>query len=739
MKKNQAKKIAVSFGISIVLTIAGWFLMDTPFFHALEMKTFDQRMTLRTHDVETNKDVVVILVDEASLEALEPLVGKWPWPRRYFAQVLQSLGEWGAKAVLFDILYTELTVPKDEAGNLGEDDRILVEATAGTGIAAHAFQLFREREDADSKKFLNLPLPKDFVEQFSLKNVTKDSEINLGYNKFYIPFDDLYQNSPMIAVVEFSADPDGVYRSSELIRDYQGSYFPVLSTAYLFQHFNVEKVTQKGQELKLDNLTIPLQKNGRYLINMKNKFTNYSISGVLATIQKLMEGNTERLIVNPDDFKDKIVFLGASATGVEDLKLTSLGNRVPGVYLHASIVSNILNKNFIHQADKNWTMVVVFLIALATSLLVTMFSSIVPSVIFFWSNAIIYTLASYYLLDYFQIWLVLFMPAGVISSSFFASFIYMTFTEGKEKKFLKAAFSNYISPELIDMMHSSGEAPKLGGDVGIRTAYFTDIQSFSTFSEKLSATQLVELLNEYLSAMTDILLSKQGTLDKYEGDAIIAFFGAPMPLPDHARRACQVALHMQEALLVLREKWAAEGDKWPKIVHDMRMRIGINSGEIVTGNMGSKTRMNYTMMGDAVNLAARLEEAAKQYGIFTHVSKEALELAGDGFEVRELDTIRVVGKSEPVTTYELLGEKGKTHSDLLELRNVFHKGLELYKSMKWEEAISMFRLSLEMEYRRFPELKDKLNPSKIYITRCENFKENPPPPDWDGVYTLTSK
>ena len=289
-------------------------------------------------------------------------------------------------------------------------------------------------------------------------------------------------------------------------------------------------------------------------------------------------------------------------------------------------------------------------------------------------------------------------------------------------------------------MYKSGKAPKLGGDSGIRTAYFTDIQGFSTFSEKLTATQLVELLNEYLTAMTDILLDEKGTLDKYEGDAIIAFFGAPVPLEDHAIRSCRVAQRMQKKLLELTEKWTSEGDKWPEIVHHMRMRIGINSGEIVTGNMGSASRMNYTMMGDPVNLAARLEESAKQYGIFTQVAKATVEMAGEDFLWRELDTVRVVGKSEPVTSFDLLGMVEMAPDYLKELSQKFKEGIELYKAQKFDRALTIFRFTLELEWKRFPSLKEKkTNPSEVYIQRCEDYIKMPPPEGWDGVWTLTSK
>jgi adenylate cyclase len=739
MKKKLRNKALISLAISSLIVLLFYLVSPTKFFQSLEMKTFDQRMDMRTHDVKSHQDIVVILVDEASLNAMEGLVGRWPWPRSIFGDLINSLSEWGAKTIMFDVLYTEPSTPRDSEGSLGDDDLYLVEATAGSGIAIHSLHLFEDSEDEHNKNLLNRPMPQDFIEQFAMKNVTsKGGEVS-KHNKYYLPIRELYQNSSDIGVVEFSSDSDGVYRSSELIREYQGNFFPTLPMAYLQKEFSVKKTTMETGGVRLDKINIPLGHEGRYLINIKDNFTNFSIAGVLATIQKLNNGETDNLIVSPDDFKDKVIFIGASAAGVEDLKLTPLGTRVPGVYLHASIVSNVLNNNFIKKVDVRWIYLITFIICFIISLMVMVDGRIIHSVASFLTITSCYIIAGHYLLDYYQYWLVLVSPISALSFTFLAAFIYMSFTEGKEKRFLKAAFSNYISPELIDEMHHSGEPPKLGGDCGMRTAYFTDIQSFSTFSEQLTATQLVELLNEYLTAMTDILLEDQGTLDKYEGDAIIAFFGAPMPLEDHAIRGCRVAVKMQDALLVLRKKWVSEGEKWPQIVHEMRMRIGVNSGEIVTGNMGSKTRMNYTMMGDSVNLAARLEEAAKQYGIFTQISHFTRDLIGDHFELRELDTVRVVGKSEPVTTFEIFGEKDKTEQLLIDLANTFHRGLALYKEQQWDGAQKEFESSLEMEFKRFPKLKEKTNPSKIYIKRCQDYKQSPPGADWDGVYSLTSK
>ncbi|MCG6892195.1 MAG: adenylate/guanylate cyclase domain-containing protein, partial [Desulfobacteraceae bacterium] len=323
---------------------------------------------------------------------------------------------------------------------------------------------------------------------------------------------------------------------------------------------------------------------------------------------------------------------------------------------------------------------------------------------------------------------------------------------------------------LIEEMHKNRTFPSLGGEAKVVTAFFTDIQSFSTFSEKLTAVQLVELLNEYLTAMTDILIEESGTLDKYEGDAIIAFFGAPMDLPDHEFRACRVAVKMQKRLGELREKWKEEkvpegaanpnrrnvpieqwelGGRWPRIVHNMRMRIGINTGEIVVGNMGSSMRMNYTMMGDPVNLAARLESAAKQYGVYTLISEYTLDvefLDDDGesrrvmdlVEVRYLDRITVVGRSEPVRIYELFGMKGDPSEEEYELLRIFDEGMQHYLRMEWEPALERFSEAYSLE--RYPY--EMTTPSEVFIQRCRTFRNEPPVPPgetWDGVYRLKEK
>ena len=313
--------------------------------------------------------------------------------------------------------------------------------------------------------------------------------------------------------------------------------------------------------------------------------------------------------------------------------------------------------------------------------------------------------------------------------------IYKFINEQKNKRFLKSTFGAYISPDLIDQMYSDKQEPKLGGVAGYHTAFFSDIQSFSAFSEVLEPERMVSLMNEYLTEMTNILLEHKGTLDKYIGDAIVAFYGAPVSLENHEYHACLTALEMEKKLEMMRSQWSSDED-WPKLVHNIRHRVGLNSGQMVTGNMGSAMRMNYTMMGDTVNLAARLEPAAKHYGVYLLVAENTQKVVADQFEWRFLDYLRVKGKKKPVKAYELLSLKNELSDEKAQLVKAFDEGIDLYNNQDWLKAKKRFKdaLSLEEEFPYRP-----TTPSAVYIERCDHFKKNPPKKDWDGVWTMTTK
>jgi adenylate cyclase len=703
----------------------------------IEEKVYDSRMLTLLDDEYRDMRMVLAAIDERSLKEL----GRFPWSRNQWVPLIKKLETFGAKVISFDVVFSE---PEKYLGNVSPDRefaKAIKEFQKQKGnkiILPYSINILSDEDEMDLY-FKEAP---DALFDFML-NTNEEGEMGLFLNnvlKTTFPIPELLQVKPALAYIGAKEDRDGIFRRYHLLANVEDLYFPSFSLLTY-------------QALTGDKTKLNIKKNGDAILNTKKGKLYLNTEGetklrwVGHTTAYPVIGISKILNANDDDkdlkklFSGTAVFIGSTSFGAHDFRHTPVHNKLPGVFLHMNMVSMLLDGRFLQHSDESflysWLMLIVGSLLM---FLITRFDNAIIDVL-----TVFILMLGTFLIDYF-----FFMPKGYEVTVFFILFsivgiyswetIIDFYVATKDKLFLKKAFENYISPELIDDMYKSGHQPKLGGDVQVLTAFFTDIQTFSTFSEKLSVSELVVLLNEYLSAMTDILLDEGGTLDKYEGDAIIAFFGAPMHFEDHAIRACRVAVKMQDTLLVLREKWKNEGERWPEIVQNMRHRIGLNSGDIMTGNMGSTHRMNYTMMGDSVNLAARLEEAAKQYGIFTHISEATKDLTGNHFETRELDTIRVVGKSEPVTTYELLGETGKTDELLINLRNIFHEGLSLYKNMQWDDAIVKFQASLELEYKRWPELKGvKVNPSELYIERCQNFKKDPPGESWDGVYTLTSK
>jgi adenylate cyclase len=459
------------------------------------------------------------------------------------------------------------------------------------------------------------------------------------------------------------------------------------------------------------------------------RFPRYSVADII---------KGRETVTPPEAFRNKMVIIGATAVGLSDLRITPFDPAFPGVETHATIIDNILRQRFLVAPwwGSWFTAANIVLVGIGLMLLLPHLGALRGDIVT--TLVMLGNVGLNYALFVTQGWLLsIIYPLLATFVVWLGMTIYHFLFEQRQSRYLRRTFSTYLSPELVAMMVRDGIEPRLGGSSGTRTAYFTDIASFSSFSEVLSATQLVDLLNEYLSAMTDILVAEGGTLDKYEGDAIVAFFGAPIEQPDHAARAVRVAIKMQQALAQLREKWHDEGDKWPDLVRQMRMRIGISSGEVVTGNMGSTMRMNYTMMGDVVNTAARLEAAAKQYGIYILCTIDTLQLAGpDDFEWRSIDKVRVVGKSEAVETVEIMAYKGQLSPEQLQMRAIYHQGLELYQQQQWDEAMAKFAESEKLE-EVFP--RRPTTPSRVYIERCEFFKEHSPGPHWDGSWELTSK
>jgi adenylate cyclase len=397
----------------------------------------------------------------------------------------------------------------------------------------------------------------------------------------------------------------------------------------------------------------------------------------------------------------------------------------PGVEVHANMIDDILYQHFIRRGPGEYLMdiAVILLFSLGAGIFFSVLDP-VRATLLLGSSLFLFSWLTYFLFAHYRIWVADFLPMTTLFITYAGIVSYRFFFEEGEKKKVRSAFSQYMHPALIAQMLNNPEGIQLGGEEKELTALFADIRGFTTLSENLTPAQLVELLNEYLTEMTEVIFKNWGTLDKYIGDAIMAFWGAPYPQVDHAVRACRTGLDMLNALKRLQTGWESRG------VPRFDIGVGINTGPMLVGNMGSKRRKNYTIMGDSVNLASRLEGINRQFGTCLIISESTFLQVQDQVIARELDLIRVKGKTHPVKVYELLGlaADAHLHSDLV---SRFEKGLAAYRCGQWLEAIEIFQELL----RDHPQD----GPSQVFIERCLNLLARPPEGSWDGVFVMKTK
>ncbi|MBN2254319.1 MAG: CHASE2 domain-containing protein, partial [Deltaproteobacteria bacterium] len=397
----------------------------------------------------------------------------------------------------------------------------------------------------------------------------------------------------------------------------------------------------------------------------------------------------------------------------------------PGVEIHATVIDNILHQNFIKRPG--WTGLIDILAIIILGLAavpVLARAKALHGIGVSLGLIFIYMVINRSVFTGFNLWLNLVYPLLSIVLVYSAITIYRYMTEERERKKIRGTFQYYLSGPVIEEMLKDPSKLKLGGEKKDLTVLFSDIRGFTTISENLTPEDLVHLLNEYLTVMTDKVFEHGGLLDKYMGDAIMAVFGAPIDDPKHPVLCCKTALAMMEELRELQKKWTDEG----RPVLDIG--IGINTGDMVVGNMGSQMRFDYTVMGDNVNLGSRLEGINKEYGTNIVVSEFTHERIKDIFFCRELDAVRVKGKILPVRIFELVGglEKAEEWKEFIAL---YDEGLRNYREGNWDDAIRNFEAALKLRTDDYP--------SKMYVERCKTLKEHPPEGEWDGVYTMTKK
>ncbi len=653
-----------------IFSVLMLYYTQNPFLEAFEAKTYDLRFKDLRGAIQPNPDIAIVAIDDKSIAEL----GRYPWSRDRYAPLLDKLAAAKAKAVMFDAFFPE----HDTAAN----DRLLADAIgrAGNVVLAMTF---------------------DFDGSGRVTTVTRSlPEIERG--------------AIGIGHINQMPDDDGVIRRNPLLIETDGKLVPSLGLAAAMLALGEPKFTAGEFDIALGNHHIPVDAGYRMWINYVGGpgiYPRYSFVDV-------MKGR-----VPAERLQGKILFLGATALGVYDMRVTPFSGNTPGVELHAAVADNILSERYIRQGGLEALVDMLFIAAMgATAFFLTTRLRLYGAI-----PATAILIAGYIWFTYYMFnaghWINMVYPviSAVTAVLVGGGFRYLVLERSARE--MRSMFSSYMSPKLVARLEKDPEAAKIGGDNKEVTVLFTDIKGFTSFSEAYPPGEVVSRLNEYLGAMVQVIEQHDGTIDKFIGDGIMAYWGAPLAQPDHAKLAIECIRAINERMKVLRTRWTANG------VEPFHIRGGIQSGEVVAGNIGlAGKKMEYTVIGDTVNQAARLEGTAKYYGVTYLVGEATYQRTRETCRYRELDKIRVMGKQLPVTIYEPLDGVSALN---IPTADRFGAALALYRAREWEKAQAAFSAVLDT----VPE--DK--PSRIYLERCGYFMQNPPPENWDGVFNRAEK
>ena len=687
-------------GLIVAITIFAitFILYVAHIFDVWEWKTWDLRLRLFSDSSRVSKNIVIFLVDQSSLDVYEQEMGvSWPWPREMYSYIIDYCMEAGAKAVFIDFIFSESSVYGVD------DDQKLADAIAQSGKVFLPISLSKRTKEVEESYSI-------LLKKFALEENLFPRHSSHSMKSVSLPVEGFLSSAQGVGNSTFVQDKDGIYRRMPLLFSWNDLHLPSVP-------FALARFSEKNMRFN----DIPLDSSNQMILRYHGPtgtYPSYSVAAIINSYAKLQEGMSPQ--IPPETFKGKIVFIGGSAPGILDLRPTPFSPVYPGVEILATALDNILSKDYIRIPSPFVLFFFIGLLSLITAVGSSLLKKIwmtVPFAIFCLGLLASVTSLAFGL----GYWLEFVAPSFAVVVSFTAAMVLNYSFEGRQKRFIKTVFRHYLSPDVIDRVLEDPSLLRLGGEKRIITSFFSDVAGFTSISESLSPEELVNLLNDFLSEMTDIILSYAGTLDKYEGDAIIAFWNAPLDQPDHAMRACRAALECQKRLEELRPVFAQKSG------HELYMRVGLNSGPAVVGNMGSHSRFDYTAMGDTINMASRLEGACKHYSVPILVGDTTFQMAKDAIAAREVDLIRVVGKSKPERVYQILEEKSHASQDMQENVATFHQALDFYRNKRWDDALNLFRKIKD----------DKL--SAVYVSRIEQLKQNPPSGDWSGVYDLTQK
>ena len=735
------------FGYPLIIAMAllafSTALIRPDFIEQIELKSLDQRFKIRG-PITPDSRVVIVAIDDSSLSE----IGRWPWPRDRIADLVDNiLNKYGAKAIGFDIVFSE-----EQANPLKESVRLLEKSGNGNKQVQAWLTQHQQRGNLDAQ------LEKTFEQHHSqivpgyffytegsetpeqaLKQLPQLSKL-MQLSAITAEFtDDAASTIPRMGAVEgnlpqltksadsigffnFFPDSDGTVRRIPLIAELNGYIYPsmAMQTLRIFMDWpdTSVKIDVGGvNEIRIGDRIIRTDHTGNMLLNHYGPgrtFTHISAVDLLA-------GKVEA-----DVLKDAIVVLGVTAVGVFDYRPSPYDSVFPGVEGHAVAISNILNNEEISRPGylELAELISVLILSLLCGSLVYHRGAVVQTISIFGVPVLIIFI-SLWLFSSYGLWLkASYLIVAVLMATIPITLIEYV-VESHKRAFIHDAFSHYLSPEVVESLAEHPETLQLGGEERHMSAMFSDIAAFSSFSENLTPQELVHFLNIYLTAMSDIILKRGGTIDKYEGDAIIAFFGAPLDMPDHTTQCVLAALEQQKALISLRNQWAEEG--YPEV----HIRIGINDGPMVVGNMGTNTHMNYTMMGDHVNLASRLEGVCKVYRVPILMSRDTYLQVRDDIAATFVDRVKVVGRAQPVDLYLPLAPRDEISDADLKPHRSYERAWSLMHQRLFAEAGKIFE-----------ELVKEVPDNGLYevmLARNNSYIKTPPPQGWEGVTVLKSK
>lgn len=690
------------------------FLWHAGWLNSFELKTWDWRVRLMAEPGVYTDRIRLILLDQNSLDWGAEQGLSWPWPREVYAPIVNYCKRQGARSLVFDVLFTE------PSAYGVEDDLTLAEAVRENGNFASA--IFLGGETGKSTAWEDFA-PSAFPLASFLNETDKLPE-NLTQLRASFPIPELAQAASVLAAVNANPDRDGIYRRLPLCQVFDDRVLLSLGLGAWQAENLIQDLQYQDNALVIDAKKIPLDGKGEALLRYRGPSRTHQAYSAAAVIESelLAEAGGEGSLP-ADSLRDCFVFFGYSAPGLLDLRPTPVSGVYPGVEIHATVLDNFLSNDFLQDFPRVWSFGLLFFFAICAGTLVCYGRTANYTFIAFLFVLSLPVLLSLwvYKLGY---WLPL-LPlesAGVLAWTGGMLFNYAT--EGRQKRFIRSVFKQYLSEDVIARLVADPKRLTLGGEQKTLSIFFSDLRGFTGISEKLTPQDLTSLLNKYLSAMTDIIQAEKGTLDKYQGDAIIAFWNAPLEQPDHARRAVRAALLCQARLDDMRESLAREYGV------ELFMRIGVNTGVVVVGNMGSYSRFNYTILGDAANLASRLEGANKQLGTSVLISdatrEELLRSSAAEIVTRGVGEIMVVGRGKPVAVFEPLfaGE----YEGRREGWEEFARALAEFKAGEFEAA-----------RRSFARLRERDAVAAVYEGLCGRFLEAPPGAQWGGVIEMSEK